>query len=191
MDIKDLDIEKIVENFNNNSNNNAWKNENKFNDFIEFLYNNVDTGCHVCSDLLYYNEDDNSCPYNYRDFENYLFSLHDAVENYAHENYIPMVENYYLDNYYFVLKYKDKFFSLECISGQGSFIQFKCLKDFDVQNDYIDYEFMINNKKTLNYNLNLEKAIFNDLDEVFSKHSSNNISKELITNIFEKYIHSK
>ena len=188
--INDLDIDKAIENYKKDLDEKTWKNEDRFNNFIEFLYKNMNIGVHICSDSFYYNEEDCS-PYSYRDFEKYLFSLYDAVENYANENYIQSIENLYEYNDYFVLKYKDRFYSIECISGQGSFIRFECLKDFDANNDYIDYKLMINNKKPSNYNSNIEKAIFDDLDEIFNKHKSNNIPETLIIDMFKKYIESK
>ena len=188
--INDLDIDKAIENYKKDLDEKTWKNEDRFNNFIEFLYKNMNIGVHICSDSFYYNEEYCS-PYSYRDFEKYLFSLYDAVENYANENYIQSIENLYEYNDYFVLKYKDRFYSIECISGQGSFIRFECLKDFDTNNDYIDYKLMINNKKPSNYNSNIEKAIFDDLDEIFNKHKSNNIPETLIIDMFKKYIESK
>lgn len=188
--INDLEIEKAIENYKKDLEERTWKNEDRFNNFIEFLYKKIDINNVVCSDSFYYNEEGCS-PYSYRDFEKYLFSLYDAVEKYANENYIQAIENLYDYSDYFVLKYKDRFYSIECISGQGSFIRFECLKKFNTNNDYIDYEFMINNKKTPNCNKNIEKAIFHDLDRVFEEHKSNNIPETLIVDIFKKYIESK
>lgn len=50
---------------------------------------------------------------------------------------------------------------------------------------------MINNKKTSNYNLKMEKAIFNDLDKVFDRHKQKNTPETLIVDILKKYIESK
>lgn len=188
--INDLEIEKAIENYKKDLEERTWKNEDRFNNFIEFLYKKIDINNVVCSDSFYYNEDDCS-PYNYRDFEKYLFSLYDAVEKYANENYIQIIEDPYEYSNYFVLKYKDRYYSIECIYGQGSFVRFECLKDFSTNIDCVDYELMINNKKSPNYNKNIEQAIFDDLDGIFDEYEDNKVSKTLIVDIFKKYIESK
>ena len=78
-----------------------------------------------------------------------------------------------------------------CIYGQGSFVRFGCLKDFSTNIDCVDYELMINNKKSPNYNKNIEQAIFDDLDGIFDEYEDNKVSKTLIVDIFKKYIESK
>ena len=156
----DLIMDEAIGNYKKDLDEKTRKNEDRFNNFIEFLYKNMNTGVHICSNSSYYNED--GCePYSSRDFKRYLFSLYYTVVDYANENYIQSLDNLYAYNSYFALKYKDKFYTIEYVCGQGTFIKFSCLKDFDTSNDYIDYELMINNKKTSNYNLKMEKAIFN------------------------------
>lgn len=178
-------VEKVKETY--------WKDEDKYHNFIEFLCNYLDKNNKICSDSFYSSNYDCS-PYTPEEFEDYCFLLYNAIESYARKNHIPLnIDNYCTTSYeyddeYYIFNYKNKFYYIECISGQGSFIALKTLDNIKKSQKYIDYSLMIKNKKPSNYNSNLEDIIFKALDEIIGTYSNDSTDKKLIINSIEKYI---
>lgn len=120
--------------------------------FIDFLCDYLDKNNDVCSDSFFSlskHPKQNDCnPYTPLKFEEQCFSLYNKIENYATKNNINSISadlaeyyEYYVKYYFF--KYKGKFYYIECISEQRSYISLKSVDNIRDDIGYIDYDLMI------------------------------------------------
>ena len=85
--LESIDMSEVVDKFLKEKEEKRWKDEDRFNNFLEYLINYIDTNKRVMSDDFYY-EEEKCKPYRFREFESYLYSLYDIVDEYATENFV-------------------------------------------------------------------------------------------------------
>lgn len=168
---------------------NKWKKEERFENFLDYLVNYININSYVTSDDFYYDED--SCsPYTYSEFETYLNSLYDIVNKYGKENFISndfklTEEDCFVENSY-CLKIKEKFYCIQLVVGQGSYISFEIVDD-NCGLSYIDYELMMNNTKCPSYENNVKKHFSLELEMLINDFVERGAKKDMLKSILKEY----
>lgn len=187
--INDFDIEEFTKNYIKEQEENRWKNEPKYNEFLNYLVNFVKKHKKVTSDNFYYQEKDCK-PYTYREFEDYLFSLYDIVDEYGTKNCINdsfnLTSEYFSENSYY-LKIKDDFYKIELICGQGSYVFFEVI-DSNNNSSYVDYDLMIEDKVSPFYEHNIKEDIFESMSDLVDEFINKGVSKELVISYINDFI---
>ena len=188
-EIDELDMTEFVDNHIKEQEEKRWKNEDRFNNFLKYLINYIDKYKRVLSDSFYY-EEDKCKPYTFREFESYLNSLYDIVDDYASKNFIFDRFNVTNDDIFtdksYCLKIKDKFYHIELVVGQGSFIAFELTKNED-NIPYVDYDLMMLDKKSPFYEHNLKEIIHSNLEHFIKEFVDDGVDKELVEKIIREY----
>ena len=188
-EIDELDMTEFVDNYIKEQEEKRWKNEDRFNNFLEYLINYIDKYKRVLSDSFYY-EEDKCKPYTFREFESYLNYLYDIVDDYASKNFIFDRFNVTNDDIFtdksYCLKIKDKFYHIELVVGQGSFIAFELTKNED-NIPYVDYDLMMLDKKSPFYEHNLKEIIHSNLEHFIKEFVDDGVDKELVEKIIREY----
>ena len=182
-----LDVNEF-EQFINDSKNKNWSVTDEENEFLSFLlnyvHNNEDNS--ISSDEFYYSSKD-LANYNFREVENYLFKLNSAVSNYAMRNYIDTNVDVDCTDIFTqtscVLKFKDNFYLIQHLVGQGSVVIFKHLTDNDCLS-YVEYDLLINDEPSPNYKKDLERMVFSQLERL---REGLNVDGELFVQLLDKY----
>ncbi|WP_368262908.1 hypothetical protein [Clostridium disporicum] len=182
-----LDVNEF-EQFINDSKNKNWSGTDEENEFLSFLlnyvHNNEDNS--ISSDEFYYSSKD-LANYNFREVENYLFKLNSAVSNYAMRNYIDTNVDVDCTDIFTqtscVLKFKDNFYLIQHLVGQGSVVIFKHLTDNDCLS-YVEYDLLINDEPSPNYKKDLERMVFSQLERL---REGLNVDGELFVQLLDKY----
>lgn len=182
-----LDVNEF-EQFINDSKNKNWSGTDEENEFLSFLlnyvHNNEDNS--ISSDEFYYSSKD-LANYNFREVENYLFKLNSAVSNYAMRNYIDTKVDVDCTDIFTqtscVLKFKDNFYLIQHLVGQGSVVIFKHLTDNDCLS-YVEYDLLINDEPSPNYKKDLERMVFSQLERL---REGLNVDGELFVQLLDKY----
>lgn len=188
-EIDEFDMSEFIDNYLKEEEEKRWKNEDRFNNFLEYLINYVDKHERVLSDDFYY-EEEKCKPYTFREFESYLNSLYDIVNNYASKNFIfdrfgVNSENIFTDKSYCV-KIKDKFYHIELVVGQGSYVAFGLTQN-EENTSYVDYDLMMDDKKSPFYEHNLKKIIQSNLQHLVDELVNDGADKELVEKIIREY----
>lgn len=182
-----LDVNEF-EQFINDSKNKNWSGTDEENEFLSFLlnyvHNNEDNS--ISSDEFYYSSKD-LANYNFREVENYLFKLNSAVSNYAMRNYIDTNVDVDCTDIFTqtscVLKFKDNFYLIQHLVGQGSVVIFKHLTDNDCLS-YVEYDLLIIDEPSPNYKKDLERMVFSQLERL---REGLNVDGELFVQLLDKY----
>lgn len=182
-----LDVNEF-EQFINDSKNKNWSGTDEENEFLSFLlnyvHNNEDNS--ISSDEFYYSSKD-LANYNFREVENYLFKSNSAVSNYAMRNYIDTNVDVDCTDIFTqtscVLKFKDNFYLIQHLVGQGSVVIFKHLTDNDCLS-YVEYDLLINDEPSPNYKKDLERMVFSQLERL---REGLNVDGELFVQLLDKY----
>lgn len=188
-EINETDMSDFVDKYIRELEEKKWRNEERFNSFLEFLITYVDANERVLSDSFYY-EEENCKPYTYREFENYLESLYDAVNAYGQKNLVnnrfDIQEDDYFTEHSYCIKIKDKFYQIELVTGQGSYIGFRLVNHPNIES-YVDYELMMNNRKSPQYENNLKHIIFANLKHLVESLVEDGAEKEMVEKFIREY----
>ena len=183
-------VDEFIERYLQEEDNKRWKDEDRFNAFLNYLINYTNKYYRVLSDDFYYNEC--GCkPYTFREFESYLYSLYDIVHDYAKRNFVD--NNFLLTNedifseYSYCVKIKDKFYHIELVSGQGSFIRFELVENETDIVSYVDYDLMMSNTKTPNYEYNLQLIISKEIEQLVDSLVQHGADRKLINKLIKEY----
>lgn len=189
MKIDELDISKFVDEYLREQEEKRWKNDKIHNEFLDYLIKFVSNNKVVMSDDFYYDEE--KCkPYTFREFENHLYSLYDMVNDYAQKNFISDRFNIADDDIFtdksYCLKIKNKFYAIELVVGQGSFVRFELVADNNSVS-YVDYDLMVINEKSPHYENNLKETVNIILDGIVEELVKNGANKEMIKKFIQEY----
>lgn len=187
--MNELDMSEFVNKYIKEEEEKRWKNEDRFNNFLDYLLNYIDVNKRVLSDNFCY-EEEKCQPYDYREFEDYLYSLYDIVNEYASKNFVYdrfdlSEEDIYSDKSYCV-KIKDKFYRIELVVGQGSYIVFELTENKD-DISYVDYDLMINDKKSPRFEQNLKEVIHCQLEQLVEVLVNDGADKNLVEKFIREY----
>lgn len=187
--LESIDMSGVVDKFLKEKEEKRWKDEDRFNNFLEYLINYVDTNKRVISDDFYYKEE--KCkPYSFREFESYLNSLYDIVHEYASKNFIydgfELTEEDIFSEHSYCIKIKDKFYHIELVSGQGSYILFELVENKN-NTSYVDYDLMMIGKKSPLYEENLKLIIKEEIEELIDSLVKDGADRELVKKIIKEY----
>lgn len=144
-----------------------WKDEGEFKTFLLELERYLVENKRIDSEEFIYEGDEipftakNNC------FK-YVESLCCAVFKYCDEYSLPCINEEIEDNlcfneYCLLLKYKNFYYKIERISGQGS-LDIISLYEGDNKNYYIDYECIVNGHSLLNHKELIKNALDNALE---------------------------
>ena len=187
--LESIDMSGVVDKFLKEKEEKRWKDEDRFNNFLEYLINYVDTNKRVLSDDFYY-EEEKCKPYSFREFENYLNSLYDIVHEYARKNFIydgfKLTEEDIFSEHSYCIKIKDKFYHIELVSGQGSYILFELVENKN-NTSYVDYDLMMIGKKSPLYEENLKLIIKEEIEELIDSLVKDGADRELVKKIIKEY----
>lgn len=189
-EIKDMDMSEFVDNYLKEEEERRWKDEDRFNNFLEYLIDYIAKNKRVLSDDFYYDED--GCkPYTFREFESYLNSLYDIVHNYAKKNFIDncflLTDEDMFSEYSYCVKIKDKFYHIELVSGQGSFILFESAESKKNIDSYVDYDLMMSNDKSPSYEHNLQLRINAEIEGLIDSLVQEGVDRTIIEKIIKEY----
>ena len=184
-----INMDEFVERYLQEEEDKRWKDEDRFNSFLHYLINYTNKHNRVLSDDFYYNED--GCkPYTFREFESYLNSLYDIVHDYAKRNFIDnsflLTDDDIFSEYSYCIKIKDKFYHIELVSGQGSYIRFELVENKDIVS-YVDYDLMMSNTKTPSYEYNLKLIINNEIEQIVDSLVCNGADRKLVNKLIREY----
>lgn len=187
--IDEKDIDEFVDKYLKEQEEKRWKNEDRFNNFLEYLIKYVDKEKRVLSDDFYYNED--KCkPYTFREFESYLYSLYDIVDDYANKNFVYNGFNLTKEDYFtessYCLKIKDKFYKIELVIGQGSYICFG-LTNNNKNISYVDYNLMIKDEKSPLYEHLLKEIVQDNLNNLVKELAEKGADEEIVKKFIKEY----
>ena len=187
--LESIDMSEFVSKYLEEQEEKRWKDEDRFNNFLEYLINYVDTNKRVLSDDFYY-EEEKCKPYSFREFENYLNSLYDIVHEYARKNFIydgfKLTEEDIFSEHSYCIKIKDKFYHIELVSGQGSYILFELVENKN-NTSYVDYDLMMIGKKSPLYEENLKLIIKEEIEELIDSLVKDGADRELVKKIIKEY----
>ena len=188
-EINETDMSDFVDKYIREMEAKKWRNAERFNSFLDYLITYVDTNKRVLSDSFYY-EEEKCKPYTYREFENYLESLYDAINAYGHKNLVDNRFDVREDDYFteksYCVKIKEKFYRIELVSGQGSYVSFELINHSNIQS-YVDYDLMMNNVKSPQYEKNLRRIIFTNLEQLVESLVEDGADKELVEKCIREY----
>lgn len=187
--LESIDMSEFVSKYLEEQEEKRWKDEDRFNNFLEYLINYVDTNKRVLSDDFYY-EEEKCKPYSFREFESYLNSLYDIVREYARKNFIydgfELTEEDIFSEHSYCIKIKDKFYHIELVSGQGSYILFELVENKN-NTSYVDYDLMMIGKKSPLYEENLKLIIKEEIEELIDSLVKDGADRELVKKIIKEY----
>lgn len=185
--LEDINMSEFVNRYIKEEEEKRWKDEHRFNSFLKYLINYVDINKRVLSDDFYYEDDK---PYGSREFESYLNSLYDIIHKYSKKNFIN--DRFLLTNedmfseHSYCVKIKDKFYHIELVCGQGSYVIFELVENKN--NDfYVDYDLMMADKKTPFYEENLKLIVEHKLEQLISSLVQHDVDRELVKKIIKEY----
>ncbi|MFR2890254.1 MAG: hypothetical protein ACLTDM_18880 [Clostridium butyricum] len=187
--INEIEMSEFVDGYLREQEEKRWKRDDKHSKFLDFLIEFVAKNIVVFSDDFYYNEE--KCKlYTFREFESYLYSLYDMVDDYAKKNFIYDKFNIADDNIFtdksYCLKIKNKFYAIELVVGQGSFVRFELVADNNSVS-YVDYDLMVINEKSPHYENNLKETVNIILDGIVEELVKNGANKEMIKKFIQEY----
>lgn len=187
--IDEAETDEFMKNYLGEQEEKRWKNEDRFNKFLDFLIKFIDKNKRVLSDDFYY-EEEKCKPYTFREFESYLMSLYDIVDNYAQKNLIfdrfsTADENIFSEKSY-CLKIKEKFYRIELVVGQGSFVSLELVNDNN-NYSYADYNLIIMDKQSPFYENNLKEKIYLNLNNMVEELIEDGANKELVEDFIKEY----
>lgn len=188
--IDEMEISEFVDKYLREQEEKRWKNDNIHSEFLDFLVEFVSKNVVVFSDDFYY--DEKRCePYDFREFEGYLYSLYDIVNDYAQNNFIFDRFNIADDDIFtdksYCLKIKNKFYAIELVVGQGSFIRFELVDNNNNGVSYVDYDLMVINEKSPHYENNLKEMVNIILDGIVEELVENGANEELVKKFIQEY----
>lgn len=163
-----MDINEILEDIDKEIEELTWKNEGDFLIFLNELIKYVNLNEVISSEKFIYTEED--IPFSAKNnYYKYLVSLVDKMINYCDKYKLPLINEVIEENLYFnelclLLKYKDKFYTVERLSGQGVVEYFRVYNG-DNKDYFIDYDLMINDIPPVNHKEIIKKILENELVE--------------------------
>lgn len=144
-----------------------WKDSGDFKIFLNELEDYLSKNKRLDSEDFLYEKENN--PFSSKDdYFKYLESLCNLIFNYCDKYFIPPINDDIEDNlcfneYCVLFKYKDTFYKVERISGQGT-IDIISVYDGDNKNCFIDYENLLCSDSPENYN----KIVLTSLENALS-----------------------
>lgn len=136
--LSEEEILQLVQKWNKEKEESRWKNDKKHSEFIDFIIKHIDKS--VDSDTYIYDDKKIQSNYTGEEFSKLLYSLFDVVDNYAKENNVSSeIDCGYFTEEKYCLKIKDKYYSIELIVGQGSYVRMEVLENKE-KLEYINYE---------------------------------------------------
>lgn len=118
-----------------------------------------------------------------------MYSLYDMVNDYAQNNFIFDGFNIANDDIFtdksYCLKIKNKFYAIELVVGQGSFVRFELVDDNNGVS-YVDYDLMVINEKSPHYENNLKETVNIILDGIVEELVKNGANEELIRKLIRE-----
>lgn len=138
INLSEEEVIEIIQRWNKEKEEKRWKNDSRHSKFIEFIINHINKT--VDSDTYIYDDKKIQPNYTGEEFSELLYSLYDIIDEYAKENNIVgYVDIEYFTEEKYYLKIKDKYYSIELVVGQGSYVRMELLeKEENIA--YIDYE---------------------------------------------------
>lgn len=168
-----------------------WKNEKRYNDFLNFLIElNKEEGV-IFSDN--YNEENSK--YSSEEFELMLNALEDSVHDYAKNNFIDTEfnvddeEECFYTQSSIVLKYKDNFYQIGVISAKTSCIMFNKIDNFTpTEQNHVDYNLMISNSRNSHKKANIKNLIKKDLDDIKDRVIASDVNEKIFIEALKDYL---
>ena len=182
-------FENYLENYLKEQEENKWKKEKRFEDFLEYLLELVEREHSISSDIFCYNEE-KVTKYTSSEFEKLFHSLSEKVDEYGSKNFIKNDFNIdssdYFTTYSYCIKIKDKFYKICSISGQGTYIYMSLINE-EIEKDFIDYELMMNDEPDTHYKENVENYIKEKIEELLNDLATQDIPTDMLLTYLRNY----
>lgn len=163
----DIDMSSFVDKYIADIEEWEWKHDGEFKVFLDELEEYLLVHGRLDSEDFMYETEKN--PFSSKDkYSRYMESLCNLLFRYCDEYSLPCVnrdidDNIYFNEYCLLLKYKDCFYKVERISGQGT-VDIISVYDGDNKNYVIDYSRLINRTSPENHKDIIEMVLDNALD---------------------------
>lgn len=153
----------------------TWKNEGHFLDFLKELVDYLDEYKRIDSEEFLYDSEKN--PFTVKEnYTKYIESLTGLIYSYSDKYKLPLINCDLIDELYFtelclLLKYQDKFYKIERMSGQGT-VDMIYLYEGNTNTFFIEYDLIIKGLPPHNYKdiiMNTLKQSLNDFKDTYSE----------------------
>lgn len=178
-DNMNIDMDKAIDEIFKQIEEECWKDEPKFNEFLIYLQELLKSEKRLMSDSFYYNE--SAIKYTAEEFDMLLTSLANKVFYYSRKFHLDRADT---DNNFAtemaILKVNNKFYKIGEYHGQGSFVDIECTECSDYR--YVDYNLMMLEEPPVNYKSLIVENVKYDIENTQNEYS---LSNEEINNTLE------